>query len=80
MIIIRIVIVKSNSNSNSDNNSCKKKPVIVILIIIVKNTNSIDNTFHHLRLPQISCSEGNSVQVASVFLEGVGGSGGAWGE
>ena len=35
--------------------------------------------FHHLRLPQISCSEGTAVQVASVFLGGVGGSGGGWG-
>ena len=35
--------------------------------------------FHHLRLPQISCSEGKAVQVASVFLGGVGGSGGGWG-
>ena len=37
------------------------------------------NRFHHLRLPQISCSEGKAVQVASVFLRGVGGSGGGWG-
>ena len=34
------------------------------------------NRFHHLRLPQISCSEEKAVQVASVFLGGVGGSGG----
>ena len=35
--------------------------------------------FHHLRLPQISCSEGKAVQVASVFLGGVGRSGGGGG-
>ena len=35
--------------------------------------------FHHLRLPQISCSEEKAVQVASVFLGGVGGSGGGAG-
>ena len=29
--------------------------------------------FHHLRLPQISCSEGKAVQVAAMFLGGVGG-------
>ena len=34
--------------------------------------NSI-NRFHHLRLPQISCSEEKAVQVASVFLGGAGG-------
>ena len=37
------------------------------------------NRFHHLRLPQISCSEGKAVQVASMFLGGVGGSGGGGG-
>ena len=35
--------------------------------------------FHHLRLPQISCSEGKAVRVASVFLWGLGGVGGGWG-
>ena len=29
--------------------------------------------FHHLRLPQISCSEGKAVQVVSVLLGGLGG-------
>ena len=38
-----------------------------------------ERRFHRLRLPQISCSEGKMVQVASVFLGGVGGSGGAGG-
>ena len=28
--------------------------------------------FHHLRLPQISCSEGKAVQVAAMFLGGAG--------
>ena len=41
--------------------------------------NDTRNRFHHLRLPQISCSEGKAVQVASVFLGRLGGWGGGGG-